>query len=137
MPKQIINLANGYTRHMARMYGDDAPDSGDGKGCENCGSTQGYIDSTWTDDGTKPRLCQECAGEIRRLEKLADRLADAPSCQRRQEILDASEPTAVLVNRLRAHDMEQCAACAALCARVAPASESESNPATNANGKVA
>jgi putative hemolysin len=80
--------------------------------CQNCGTTGGYIEEIWTDDGGKPLLCEDCAGEVRRLEKLADELAAAPSCQQRQQILDTVETTTELVNRLRAHDMMQCVACA-------------------------
>ena len=80
--------------------------------CQNCGTTGGYIEEIWTDDGGKPLLCEDCAGEVRRLEKLADELAAAPSCQQRQQILDTVETTTELVNRLRAHDMVPCVACA-------------------------
>ena len=80
--------------------------------CHHCGTTGGYIEEIWTDDGGKPLLCEDCAGEVRRLEKLADELAAAPSCQQRQQILDTVETTTELVNRLRAHDMTPCIACA-------------------------
>jgi hypothetical protein len=80
--------------------------------CQNCGTTGGYIEEIWTDDGGKPLLCEDCAGEVRRLEKLADELAAAPSCPQRQQILDTVETTTELVNRLRAHDMLPCVACA-------------------------
>jgi len=80
--------------------------------CPHCGTTGGYIEEIWTDDGGKPMLCEDCAGEVRRLEKLADELAAAPSCQQRQQILDTVETTTELVNRLRAHDLVPCAACA-------------------------
>ena len=80
--------------------------------CQNCGTIGGYIDEIWTDDGGKPLLCEDCAGEVRRLEKLADELAAAPSCPQRQQIQDTVETTTELVNRLRAHDMVPCVACA-------------------------
>jgi hypothetical protein len=80
--------------------------------CENCGATEGIIEQIWTDDGTKPLLCEDYAEEVRRLEKLADEWAMLPSCQEREQILDTAETTAGLVNRLRAHDMAECAACA-------------------------
>jgi hypothetical protein len=56
-------------------------------------TTGGYVEEIWTDDGGKPPLCEDCAGEVRRLEKLADELAAAPSCQERQQILDTVETT--------------------------------------------
>jgi hypothetical protein len=79
--------------------------------CENCRTTEGFIERIWTDDGTKPWLCEDCAGEVRRLEKLADEWAAAPSCPERERILDTAETTSGLVKRLRAHDMAQCAEC--------------------------
>jgi hypothetical protein len=107
------------------------------KGCENCGTTEGFIERIWTDDGTKPWLCEDCAGEVRRLEKLADEWATLPSCQEREQILDAAETTAGLVNRLRAHDMAQCAACASARARVAAGVEGENSLSPRRAGKVA
>ena len=107
------------------------------KGCENCGTTEGFIERIWTDDGTKPWLCEDCAGEVRRLEKLADELAAAPSCQEREQILDTAETTAELVNRLRAHDMAQCAYCASARTRVAASDERASSTSRRRAGKVA
>lgn len=107
------------------------------KGCQNCGTTEGFIERIWTDDGTKPWLCEDCAEEVRRLEKLADELAAAPSCQERERILDTAETTAELVNRLRAHDMAQCAACASARASVAVSGEGANSASPRRAGKVA
>ena len=107
------------------------------KGCENCGTTEGFIERIWTDDGTKPWLCEDCGGEVRRLEKLADELAAAPSCQQRERILDTAEITAELVNRLRAHDMAQCADCASVRARGAASGEGANSTSPRRAGKVA
>jgi hypothetical protein len=134
---RAADLAHGYALHLARIHGDDSLDSSAGRACENCGVTGGYLDQIWTDDGTKPRLCEDCAGEVRRLEKQADELALVPSCEQRQQILDTAETAAALVNRLRAHDMSQCAACAAMRARVAAATENESAKSVCGSGKVA
>jgi hypothetical protein len=108
----IADLAHGYSLHLARIHGDDPLDLSAAHGCQNCGTTCGYIERIWTDEGTKPLLCEDCAEEVRRLERLADELASAPCCEQRQQILDTAETTAELVNRLRAHDMAQCGACA-------------------------
>ena len=107
------------------------------KRCENCGATEGFIERIWTDDGAKPLLCEDCAEEVRRLEKLADEWAMLPSCQEREQILDTAETTAGLVNRLRAHDMAQCAACASARARVAARIEAENSSSPRREGKVA
>ena len=98
----------------AHMTNTQAPslDSAAVLACRHCGTTCGYIEEIWTDDGGKPLLCEDCAGEVRRLEKLADELAAAPSCPQRQQIQDTVETTTELVNRLRAHDMVPCVACA-------------------------
>jgi hypothetical protein len=95
--------------------------------CQNCGNTRGYIDEIWTDDGEKRRLCEECAEEVRRQEKLADELASLPCCEERQKILDTSDTTAELVNRLQGHDLARCAGCAS----------ARSAAASSAAGKVA
>jgi alpha-D-ribose 1-methylphosphonate 5-phosphate C-P lyase len=70
----------------AHMTNTQAPslDSAAVLACHHCGTTCGYIEEIWTDDGGKPLLCEDCAGEVRRLEKLADELAAAPSCPQRQ-----------------------------------------------------
>jgi len=107
------------------------------KGCQNCGTTEGFIERIWTDDGTKPWLCEDCAEEVHRLEKLADELATASSCQEREEILNTSETTAELVNRLRAHDLAQCADCASARARVAASVEGAHSASPRRAGKVA
>jgi hypothetical protein len=107
------------------------------KRCENCGITEGFIERIWTDDGTKPLLCEDCAEEVHRLEKLADEWATWPSCQEREQILDTAETTAGLVNRLRAHDMAQCAACGSAGARVAARAEAENSASPCRQGKVA
>ena len=118
----IADLAHGYLRHVARIQGDDPMDSSAAHGCQNCGVTGGYIERIWTDEGTK-LLCEDCAEEVRRLERLADELASAPCCEQRQQILDTAETTAELVNRLRGHDMAQCAACASARASAAASGE--------------
>ena len=105
--ESAADLAGNHARRMARIWGEVPA-----RACENCGMTEGTIEQIWTDDGRKPRLCEDCAAEVRRLEKLADELAALPSCEARQEIIDTAESTGGLVNRLRAHDMAQCAACA-------------------------
>jgi hypothetical protein len=104
------DFGHGYTAHLAHVYGD-VP----GQECENCGTTRGTVERIHTDDGRKPLLCEDCAEEVRRLEKLADRLAVLPGCEARERIIDTCQTTEELVNRLQAHDMAQCAACA-LCA---------------------
>jgi hypothetical protein len=68
-------------------------------------------------------LCEDCAEEVRRLEKLADELTAMPGCEERQAIVARAETTAGLVNRLRAHDRSPCSDCAALRRRAAIASE--------------
>ena len=45
------------------------------------------------------------------------------ACEPRQQILDTAETTAELVNRLRGHDMAQCAACASARASAAASGE--------------
>ena len=82
--------------------------------CQNCGTGRGPIEQIWTDDGTKPLLCEDCAAEVRRLEKRADELAAAPGCPHRQQIVDTAESTAELVNRLLAHDMADCVGCSSV-----------------------
>ena len=99
--------AANHARHMARIWGDEPT----GRACENCGTTEGAVEQIWTEDGRKPRLCEDCAAEVRRLEKLADELAALPSCDVRQRIIDTAESTGELVNRLRGHDLTPCAAC--------------------------
>jgi hypothetical protein len=137
-PNDIPNLAPGYARHLARLYGEHPLVFSAGiASCENCGTRQGCIETIWTDDGTKPSLCEDCAEEVQRLEKLAHELAVLPSCPQRQQILDHTDTTEVLVNRLRAHDMAQCADCATLLARAAAATESAYAMPPNASGKVA
>jgi hypothetical protein len=113
------DLAHGYARHLARIHGDDSLSSSAVNVCQNCGATHGYIEEIWTDDGRKPLLCEDCAEEVRRMEKRADELAAALGCPERQQILDTVDTTVGLVNRLRAHDMAQCAACASARASVA------------------
>ena len=115
-------------KNMRHLEGkDDTIMGGGSRGgftrCQNCGTTDGYLDRIWTDDGTKPLLCEDCAEEVRRLEKLADELASAPCCEQRQQILDTAETTAELGNRLRGHDMAQCAACASARDSVAASGE--------------
>ena len=107
------------------------------KVCQNCGTTEGFIERIWTDDGTKPWLCEDCGEEVRRLEKLADELATAPSCRQREQVLDTSETTAELVNRLRAHDMAHCADCASARARIAASVEGANSASPRRAGKVA
>jgi hypothetical protein len=125
------DLARGYSLHLARVFGDDPRD---GHACQNCSATDGDITQIWTDDGTRPWLCDDCAQEVRRLERAADELASVPSCELRQQILDTLETTAQLVNRLRAHDMSQCAGCASLLVLPAIA---ETGSGHGVSGKVA
>jgi hypothetical protein len=87
--------------------------------CENCGTRRGLVEELWTADGRKPLLCEECAESVRALEAEADTLAELPSCEARQRIIDRAESTEGLVNALRAHDMIQCAACASTARTVA------------------
>jgi hypothetical protein len=87
--------------------------------CENCQTTSGCIETVFTDDGRKPLLCEDCADELRRVERLADELAAKPSCEFRQAIIDRAETTEGLVNALRAHDLVQCIACASTARTVA------------------
>ena len=94
------------------VYGDDPLASVAVTICENCGATGGHIERIWTDDGTKPLLCEACAKEVRRIERIADELATEPSCPERQQIIDTAETTAGLVNSLQAHDREHCSECA-------------------------
>jgi hypothetical protein len=117
------DLAPGDTLHLGRNDGGDPLASAAINACQNCGVTHGYLAEVWTDDGTKPLLCDDCAQEVRRLEKLADELAAASGCQDRQQILDTAETTAELVNRLRAHDMADCMGCAS--ARVSVAADEQ------------
>ena len=105
--ESAVDFAASRARRMARIWGEMPT-----RACENCGTTEGTIEQIWTDDGRKPLLCDDCAGEVRRLEKLADELAALPSCDLRQQIIDTAESTGELVNRLRGHDLAQCAACA-------------------------
>ena len=119
VPPAAVDWTHPYGLRGVRIDRDDAPASAALPACHHCGTTRGYIEEIWTDDGGKPLLCEDCAGAVRRLEKLADDLAAAPSCPQREQILDTAETTAVLVNQLRAHDLAHCAACASLRATVA------------------
>jgi protein-arginine kinase activator protein McsA len=116
------------------VYGGDPLASVAVNVCENCGTSRGHIEQIWTDDGTKPLLCEDCAEEVRRIEQLADELAKAPSCPERQQILDTAETTAGLMNRLQAHDIAQCAACGA---SLSSAALGPGREATLCEGKVA
>jgi hypothetical protein len=107
-----VDWTHPYGLRGVRIDRDDAPVSAALPACHHCGTTCGYIEEIWTDDGGKPLLCEDCAGEVGRLEKLADELAAAPSCPEREQILDTAETTTELVNRLRAHDRMPCVACA-------------------------
>lgn len=78
--------------------------------CANCGQT-GDFSEVWTDDGRRLELCDDCAAEERRMERLADQLAALPSCETRQRIIESAATTAGLVNALRAHDLARCASC--------------------------
>src|ERR1035437_4751995 len=50
--------------------------------CQNCGTTCGYIEEIWTDDGGKPLLCEDCAGGARRERRWARVVCGgAPSCR--------------------------------------------------------
>jgi len=64
-------------------------------------------------DGRKPLLCEDCAGEVRRLEGEADALAARRGCDERVALMNSTESTEQFVNALRAHDMMPCAGCAA------------------------
>jgi hypothetical protein len=107
-PQQTAaDLARGLAAHLASVYGESPADA-----CENCGTTRGFINEIWTDDGRMPLLCEDCAAEVRRLEMLADELAARPGCEERAALVDSCEGTWQLVNALRAHDMTPCTGCA-------------------------
>lgn len=83
------------------------------QGCANCHGTpaEGYsLSIVHTDDGERLLLCDDCAQENSRMEKLADSLAALPSCEYRQSIIDAGLTVRQMVNALRAHDF-LCVAC--------------------------
>jgi hypothetical protein len=84
-------------------------------GCKNCGTCHDryLLHEYLTVDGQTLTLCDECCAEERRIEALAVALAALPGCEDRQRIVDACHTAPVLVNRLRGHDLAQCAACAA------------------------
>jgi len=82
--------------------------------CVNCKTTRGFLNSIWLNDSEKPvLLCEDCAEEAHRIEQEAEALTAMPSCEARQRIIDEAASTGELVNRLRAHDLAQCVACAA------------------------
>lgn len=80
--------------------------------CANCKAT-GILNEYWTEDDRHLLLCDDCAEEEARTEKLADQLAAAelPSCGIRQQVIESAETTRGLVNAVRAHD-QVCACCA-------------------------
>ena len=86
---------------------------------------------------TTARLCEDCAEEVRRLEKVADELTAMGGCEERQAMVDRAETTGGLVNRLRAHDMSPCNACTALRRRAAMAGETATAQSLADTGKVA
>jgi hypothetical protein len=102
--QSAADLARNYAAFV--NAGFDSP-----AGCENCGTTRGFIDECWTDDGRKPMLCEDCTSEVRRMEVLADELAAKPSCEARQALIDKAQSTEQLVNVLRGHDQIECFAC--------------------------
>jgi hypothetical protein len=110
----VADLARGYTRYLAHVYGEDPLPPVNV--CEGCGTSSGNIEAIWTDDGNQPVLCEDCGQAVRRLERLADELAAAPCCPDRQRIVDTAETTADLVSRFQAHDLSECEACARVAA---------------------
>jgi hypothetical protein len=97
----------------------DYPFTTETRSCENCGNGSAFLGRISTNEGERPLLCTDCAGELRRMEALADALCAQLGCEERERIMDACETTAELVNRLRAHELAQCAACASTRATVA------------------
>lgn len=130
------DLAHGYARHLARTYGDD-PLCSHCQRCENCGTSGGHIVEIWTDDGTRAWLCEDCAEEVRRLERVAEELAAMAGCEVRDGIVERAETTAGLVNCLRAHDMAECSVCAVVRRKAAVGREAASATSHPGSGKVA
>lgn len=130
---RACDLAHRYAQRLAEMSGGDVGR----RACENCGTTGGYIVEIWTDDGTRPLLCEDCAEEVRRLEQLADALAMIPGCEERHRIVERAETTAGLVNRLRGHDLLPCGACAELRRKMTIASEGAPAVPKSDSGMVA
>jgi hypothetical protein len=85
-------------------------------GCQNCGTRHDWylLHEYQTDDGRTLNLCHDCCTEFARIEKLAIELAEMPSCEARQSIIDRAETTEILVNGLSAHDL-RCACASTVC----------------------
>jgi len=83
--------------------------------CINCGATRASgadLSEFWPDDQPKPIvLCDDCAAEVRRIERYADELAKLPSCDVRAKIIDDATTTRGLVHALTAHDQSGCVHC--------------------------
>jgi hypothetical protein len=58
-------------------------------------------------------LCDDCAAADRKLDLEADALVALSSCPVREEIIDATTSVKAMVQALKAHDLTQCAVCAA------------------------
>jgi hypothetical protein len=81
--------------------------------CEAKSSDGYYLSEVITFEGTREILCDDCAAADRKLDLEADALVALSSCPVREEIIDATTSIKAMVEALKAHDLTQCAACAA------------------------